>query len=84
MSQGIVDIKGCKHSKHMLISLFQTESFPETAENYVFDRNILTHTSNAKCFRNVTLINIRGLAEIIVSVRGYGRHSPKQVMIKRE
>ena len=45
---------------------------------------ILTHTSNAKCFINVTLINIRGLAEIIVPVRGYGRHSPKQVMIKRE
>ena len=45
---------------------------------------ILTHTSNAKCFGNVTLINIRGLAEIIVPVRGYGRHSPNQVMIKRE
>ena len=45
---------------------------------------ILTHTSNAKCFRNVTLINIRGLAEIIVPVRGYDRHSPNQVMIKRE
>ena len=43
--------------------------------------NILTHTSNAKCFRNVTLINIRVLAEIIVPVRGYDRHSPKQVMI---
>ena len=37
-----------------------------------------------KCFRNVTLINIRGLAEIIVQIRAYGRHSPKQVMIKRE
>ena len=37
-----------------------------------------------KCFRNVTLINIRGLAEIIVPIRAYGRHSPKQVMIKRE
>ena len=46
--------------------------------------HILTHTSNAKSFRNVTLINIRGLAEIIVPVRGYGRHSPNQVMIKRE
>ena len=34
--------------------------------------NILTHTSNAKCFRNVTLINIRGFAEIIVPARGYG------------
>ena len=45
---------------------------------------ILTHTSNAKCFRSVILMNIRGLAEIIVSVRGYGRHSPKQAMIKRE
>ena len=44
-------------------------------------KNILTHTSNAKCFRNVTLINIRGLAEIIVPARGYGRHSPSQVMI---
>ena len=37
---------------------------------------ILTHTSNAKCFRNVTLINIRGLAEIIVPARGYSRHLP--------
>ena len=27
--------------------------------------NILTHTSNPKCFTNVTLINIQGLAEII-------------------
>ena len=45
---------------------------------------ILTHTSNAKCFRNVTLNNIRGLAEIAVSVGGYGRHSPNQDMIKRE
>ena len=26
---------------------------------------ILTHTSNAKSFRNVTLINIRGIAEIM-------------------
>ena len=46
--------------------------------------SILTHTSNAKCFRNVTLINIRGLAEIIVQVRGHGRHPLNQVMIKRE
>ena len=43
---------------------------------------ILTHTSNAKCFGNVTLINIRGLAEIIVPVRGYGRHSPNQVITR--
>ena len=28
--------------------------------------------------------NIRGLAEIIVPFMGYGRHSPNQVMIKRE
>ena len=28
--------------------------------------SILNHTSNAKCFRNVSFINIRGLAEIIV------------------
>ena len=48
-----------------------------------FCKSILTHTSNAKCFRNVTLINIQGLAEIIVPVRGYGRHSPNQVMIYR-
>ena len=46
--------------------------------------NILTHTSNSKCFRNVTLINIRGFAEIIVPARGYGRHSPHQVMVKWE
>ena len=44
--------------------------------------NILTHTSNAKRFRNVTLIDIRGLAVIIVPFRGYGRLSPNQVMIK--
>ena len=45
---------------------------------------ILTHTSNAKCFISVTLINIRGIAVIIVPLRGYGRFSPNQVMIKRE
>ena len=45
---------------------------------------ILTHTYKAKCFRNVTLINIRGLAVIIVPFRGYCRLSPNQVMIKRE
>ena len=45
---------------------------------------ILTHTSKANCLPNVTLINIRGLAEIIVLVRGYGRHLPNPVMIKRE
>ena len=44
----------------------------------------LTHNSNAKCFRNVTLINIRDLAEIIVPFRGYGRYSPNQVMLERE
>ena len=48
------------------------------------EKDILPHTSNAKCFRNVTLINIRGLAEIIVPFMGYGRHSPNQVMIKSE
>ena len=26
---GIVDIKGCQHSKHIAISVFQTECFPE-------------------------------------------------------
>ena len=41
---------------------------------------ILTHTYNAKCSRNVTLINIRSLAKIIVPVRG----NCSQVMIKRE
>ena len=46
--------------------------------------HILTHTSNAKCFRNVTLINKQDLAEINVPVRGYGRHSPNQVMNKWE
>ena len=45
---------------------------------------ILTQTSNAKCFMGIILINKRGLAEIIVPFRGYGRHSPNQVMIKRE
>ena len=43
---------------------------------------ILTYTSNAKCFRNVTLINIRGLAVIIVPFRGHGRFSSNQVMTK--
>ena len=42
---------------------------------------ILTHTSNAKCFRNATLINIRGIAEIIVPFSGYGRHSSNQGMV---
>ena len=46
--------------------------------------NKLTHTSNAKCFRNVTLINIRGIDVIIVPIRDYGRLSLDQVMIKRE
>ena len=32
----------------------------------VLEVHILTHTSNAKCFRNATLINIRGLAENIL------------------
>ena len=49
-----------------------------------YGKTILTHTSNAKCFRNVTLINIRGLAVITVPFRGYDRLSPNQVMIKRE
>ena len=47
--------------------------------NYLPSSNlILTHTSNAKCFRRIILINKQGLAEIIVSFRGYGRHSPNQ------
>ena len=45
---------------------------------------ILTQTSNAKCFRSIIVINKRGLAEIIVPFRDYGRHSPNQVMNKRE
>ena len=28
-SHGIVDIKGCQHSKHLSISVFQTERFPK-------------------------------------------------------
>ena len=28
-SHGIVDIKGCQHSKHISISVFQTERFPK-------------------------------------------------------
>ena len=28
-SHGIVDIKGCKHSKDILLSVFQTERFPK-------------------------------------------------------
>ena len=45
---------------------------------------ILTHTSKAKCFSRIHLIHKRDLAEIIVPFRGYGRHSPNQVMIKSE
>ena len=45
---------------------------------------ILTHTSNAKLFGNVTLIYIRGLGEIIIPFRGHGRHSLNQAMIQRE
>ena len=33
-----------------------------TTSNTMAILNILTHTSNAKCFSNITLINIRGLA----------------------
>ena len=29
MSHRIVDIKGCQHSKHISISVFQTERFPK-------------------------------------------------------
>ena len=47
----------------------------------VLYKYILTHISNAKCFRNVTLINKRGLAVIIVPFRGYGRLSPNHVMV---
>ena len=36
MSHGIVDIKSCQHSKHMPISLFQTERFSKIAENDVY------------------------------------------------
>ena len=49
-----------------------------------FCKYILTNTSNAKSFRNIILINKRGLAQIIVPFRGYDRHSPYQVMIRRE
>ena len=52
--------------------------------NTVHDIEDTTHTSNAKCFRNVTLINIRGFLVIIVPVIGYGRLSPNQAVIKRE
>ena len=46
--------------------------------------SILTHTFNAKCFRTIILNNKQGLAKMIVPFRGYGRHSPNQVMVKRE
>ena len=62
---------------------YQRKAFTTTSLRLAY-KNILTHTSNAKCFRNVTLINMRGLAKNIVPVRGYGRHSPNQAMIKRE
>ena len=45
---------------------------------------ILTHTSNTKCFRNVTLINIRGLVEIIVRSCVMAGIHQFRVMIKRE
>ena len=61
----------------------QTPYYNETKKRS-HDSHILTHTSNAKYFRNVTLINTRGLAEIIVPFTGYGRHSPNQVMIEME
>ena len=64
---------------HMLRLISMSELFIGKVYFY-----ILTHTSNAKCFRNVTLINIRGLAKIIVPVRRFDSHSPKQVMIKRD
>ena len=39
-SHGIVDIKGCQHSKHVSILLFQTELFFQNSRKDVFDRNM--------------------------------------------
>ena len=39
MSHGIVDIKGNQHSKHISLSVFQTERFPKWV-NDVFVRNM--------------------------------------------
>ena len=39
-SNGIVDMKGCQHSKHVQFRYFKL-SFFKVAENDVFDRNIL-------------------------------------------
>ena len=64
--------------------LIPSPHFTDLHKHYPLVPYILTHTSNAKCFRKVALLNIRGLAEIIELVRGYGRLSPNQVMIKRE
>ena len=68
--------KAAAHSKVMILLLL--------IHCLISKENILTHTSNAKCFRNVTKINIRGLALIIVPFRGYDRLSPNQLMIQRE
>ena len=73
----------CHSSFYSLLCIFIVFIFTNLAF-HCYIENILTHTSNAKCFWYVTLINIGGLAEIIVPFMGYGRHSPNQAMIKSE
>ena len=53
------------------------------SHRFVLFESSLTHTYNAKIFRRIIAINKRGLAEIIVPFRGYGRLSPNQVLNKR-
>ena len=65
---------------HVLILLHAQMVFFIFMQRYMYTDPHFQHN----CFRNVTLIDIRGFAEIIVPARGYGRHSPNQVMIKRE
>ena len=67
-----------------ILSLFGNEFNKFNKTRALMIDSILTHTANAKCFRNVTLINIRGLVVIIVPFRGYGRISSNQVVNKRE
>ena len=76
----IMKIHGLKDSDSNIIIILEHENRSVLWSG----RYILSHTSNAKCFRNVTLINIRGLAVIIVPFRGYGRLSLNQVLLKRE
>ena len=60
-------------------------AFDEISSFIAYAQSIYTDPHfQRKIFQVLVLINIRGLAEIIVPFRGYGRNSPNHFMIKRE